>query len=178
MKAAVVTCALALVLVLAAAAGAAAPSSGTSGRGLVFVTNPVQSLGDETLTDQKDADSAVPQAAYHDVQLTNLDGSGYLRGDYADVVSETGKAAYSPSNTFPYSRHQDEFEQVMAYFWVTEAQKYIRSLGFGVTRRAIGSGPLRIRINQFGQDNAFESDHPASSSASARAASTTRRTPT
>ena len=39
----------------------------TTGHGLVFVTNPVQSLGDETLTDQKDADSAVPQAAYHDV---------------------------------------------------------------------------------------------------------------
>jgi hypothetical protein len=48
----------------------------------------------------------------------------------------------------------------MAYYWVTEAQKYIRSLGLGVTRRAIGNGPIRIRINQFGQDNAFESDHP------------------
>jgi zinc metalloprotease ZmpB len=161
MKPAIVTCAFALVLVLTAVASAAAPPSGSAtGTGLVFVTNPVQSLGNESLTDQKDADSAVPLAAYHEVQLTNLDGSGFLRGDYVDVVSETGKAAYSAMNSFRYSRHQDEFEQVMAYYWVTEAQKYIRSLGFGVTRRAIGNGPLRVRINQFGQDNSFETDHP------------------
>jgi hypothetical protein len=163
MKPAVLTCALALVLALSAVASAAAPRSASDkGVGLVFVTNPVQSLGDESLTDQKDADSAVPQSAYHEVVLTNLDGSGFLRGDYVNVVTETGKPAYSPTNTFRYSRHADQFEQVMAYYWVTEAQKYIRSLGFGSTLPAIGSGPLRVRINQFGQDNSFETDHPRS----------------
>jgi zinc metalloprotease ZmpB len=120
----------------------------------------VQSLGDESLTDGKDADSAVPAAAYHDVPLTNLNGSGYLRGDYASVVSETGNPAYSATGTFRYTRHQDEFEQVMAYFWVTEAQKYIQSLGFGVTRRAIDDGPQAVRLNQLGADNSFATDHP------------------
>jgi Zn-dependent metalloprotease len=122
--------------------------------------NPVQSLGDESLTDQKDADSAVPAAAYHTVQLTNLDGSGFLNGDWATVVSETGNPAYSPTNTFAYTRSQDEFEQVMAYYWITEAQKYLQSLGFGVTRRGIDNQPQRIRINQLGYDNSFETDHP------------------
>ena len=65
------------------------------GTAQVFVPSPVQSLGDETLTDQTDADSAVPAAAYHTVQLTNLDGSGNLCGDYACVTSETGSPAYS-----------------------------------------------------------------------------------
>src|SRR5215472_8670260 len=121
-------------LVAATATGAAAASTtrGSSiGTAAVFVPNPVQSLGDESLTDQKDADAAVPAAAYHDVTLTNLDGSGYLSGDYATVVSETGNRAYSPANIFRYTRHQDEFEQVMAYYWITEAQKYIHSLDFG-----------------------------------------------
>jgi hypothetical protein len=121
-----------LALVLVSSIPAAKPGPGTStGTGRVFVPNPVQSLGNESLTDQKDSDLAVPIAAYYGVTLTNLDGSGFLRGDWANIVSETGNPAYSPTNTFNYTRSQDEFEQVMAYFWITEAQKYIQSLGFG-----------------------------------------------
>ncbi len=151
----------ALVTATATSAIAAGPgSNGSTGAGAVFVPNPVQSLGDESLTDQKDADAAVPAAAYHDVTLTNLDGSGYLSGDYATVVSETGNPAYSPTNTFRYTRHQDEFEQVMAYYWITEAQKYIHSLGFGGALRPIDDRPQAVRINQWGQDNSFATDHP------------------
>ena len=150
-------------LVTAAATGAAAASTSpgsSTGTGAVFVPNPVQSLGDESLTDQKDADAAVPAAAYHDVTLTNLDGSGHLSGDYATVVGETGNRAYSPTNTFRYTRHQDEFEQVMAYYWITEAQNYIQSLGFGQSRRPIDNRPQAVRINQYGLDNSFATDHP------------------
>jgi len=153
--------ALVAVVAFAAVASAGKVGNGSSvGSAQVFVPNPVQSLGDESLTDQKDSDSAVPAAAYHAVQLTNLDGSGFLHGDYATVYSETGNPAFSPTNTFAYTRHQDEFEQVMAYYWITEAQKYIQSLGFGVTRRAIDNQPQKVRINQLGVDNSFETDHP------------------
>jgi hypothetical protein len=153
--------AVAVAVVAAGSASATKPGPGNStGIGSVFVSNPVQSLGDESLTDQKDADAAVPAAAYHDVKLTHLDGSGFLRGDYATVTSETGNPAYSPTNTFRYTRHQDEFEQVMAYYWITQAQTYIHSLGFGETRRAIDNQPQRVRINQLGYDNSFASDHP------------------
>ncbi len=140
-------------------AGATRPGSGgATGVGSVFVSNPVQSLGDESLTDQKDSDSAVPAAAYYDVGLTHLDGSGFLSGDYANVYSSTGNLAYSPTNTFRYTRHQDEFEQVMAYYWITEAQKYIHSLGFGESRRAIDDRPQNVRINEWGVDNSFATD--------------------
>jgi zinc metalloprotease ZmpB len=143
------------------AVAASPPGPGSStGTSVVFIPNPVQSLGDESLTDQKDADAAVPAAAYHDVILTNLDGSGNLSGDYAVVVSETGSPAFSATNTFRYTRHQDQFEQVMAYYWVTEAQKYIHSLGFGESRRPIDNRPQAVRINQFGQDNSFATDRP------------------
>ncbi|HXJ65404.1 MAG TPA: bacillolysin [Actinomycetota bacterium] len=157
-----------LSLILAVAAlvttigtnGAAAAATGSTGVASVFVPNPVQSLGDESLTDQKDSDAAVPAAAYNDVVLTNLDGSGYLRGDYAAVVSNTGKAAYSPTNTFRYTRHQDQFEQVMAYYWITQAQRYIQNLGFGTTFRPINDRPQAVRIDQWGQDNSFATDSP------------------
>ncbi len=149
-----------LALVLVSMSAAKSGPGGTTGTASVFVPNPVQSLGDENLTDQKDSDAAVPQTAYHTVTLTNLDGSGYLRGDWANVVSETGNPAYSPTNTFVYTRHQDEFEQVMAYFWITEAQKYIQSLGFGSKYPPVNKESQDIRINQFGQDNSFETDHP------------------
>ena len=73
----------------------AATGPGSNGVGSVFASNPVQGLGLEGLTDRKDTDSAVPTAAYHDVQLTNLDGSGYLCGTYACVRSSTGSLAFS-----------------------------------------------------------------------------------
>ena len=137
------------------------PGSGsTTGSARVFLPNPVAFLQDQNLTDQKDADYPALGPAYQDVTLTNLDGSGYLRGDWATVVSETGNPAYSPTNAFLYNRHDDEFEQVMAYFWITEAQKYIQSLGFdGVNRRAINKVSQHVRINQWGLDNSFSTSH-------------------
>jgi hypothetical protein len=153
--------ALTIAAVCAAAATAGKPGSGSStGTASVFVSNPVQSLGDESLTDQNDSDAAVPASAYYAVDLTNLDGSGFLSGDYAAVISETGSPAYSVTNTFNYTRHQDEFEQVMAYYWITEAQKYIHILGFGETRRPINNRPQPVRINQWGLDNSFATDRP------------------
>lgn len=146
-------------MILAPTVLAAKPGPGTStGTGRVFFPNPVASLQDQTLTDQKDADYAALQPAYRLVTLTNLDGSGYLRGDWANITSETGAPAYSPDNTFVYGRHDDRFEQVMAYYWVTEAQKYIQSLGFGSTYRPVNMESQNIRINQWGLDNSYSWD--------------------
>jgi hypothetical protein len=147
--AAVAAC-LALAVLAPAAPAASAPAQ-------VFAPNPVADLGIQTLTDQKDADyfSADPalKKAYHPVTLTNLDGSGTLTGDYAKVLSETGKAATGTS--FLFTRDQDQFEQVMAYYWVTRAQLYIQSLGFGSTLRDVNKRQQLLRINQFGGDNSF-----------------------
>jgi zinc metalloprotease ZmpB len=130
----------------------------STGTGRVFLPNPVAELQDQSLTDQKDADYPALQPAYHTVTLTNLDGSGYLQGDWANIRSETGDPAFSSDNTFIYNRHDDRFEQVMAYYWVTEAQKYIQSLGFGSSRRPVNMESQDIRINQIGIDNSFSWD--------------------
>jgi hypothetical protein len=137
----------------------AKPGSGSStGTGQVFLPNPVAALQNQNLTDDKDANSPAFQPAYRIVTLTNLDGSGYLRGDWANVLSETGNPAYSPTNTFIYTRDDDRFEQVMAYYWVTESQKYIQSLGFGSTRRPVNKESQDVRINQWGLDNSYSWD--------------------
>ena len=137
----------------------AAKGGGTTAAATVFLPNPVADLQDQSLTDQKDADYPALAPAYHSVTLTNLDGSGYLRGDWAFIVSETGSPAYSPSGQFNYNRHQDQFEQVMAYYWITEAQNYIQRLGFGTGLfPGVNNEPQRVRINQWGADNSFFTD--------------------
>ena len=152
-----------LVALLAAVgvtvAVAAKPGNGQStGSGTVFLPNPVAELQNQSLTDQKDADYPALDAAYHGVTLHDLDGSGRLVGKWANVVSETGDPAYSPTNEFNYRRHDDRFEQVMAYHWVTEAQRYIQSLGFGSTLRPVNKESQDLRINQWGADNSFSWD--------------------
>ena len=140
-----------------ALAAKAGPNTST-GTGQVFLPNPVADLQNESLTDQKDANYPALQSAYHTVTLTNLDGSGYLQGDWATVRSETGDPAFSTKGAFIYTRDDDRFEQVMAYYWITEAQKYIQSLGFGTTFRPINMKSQAVRINQWGQDNSFATD--------------------
>jgi len=155
-----IAAALAFVAVGATAAIAARTGSDTStGTAVVFASNPVEDLNDQSLRDDKDSAAAVPARAYRNVTLTDLDGSGFLRGRWATIVSETGNPAHSSTNTFVYTRDQDEFEQVMGYFWVTESQKYIQRLGFGTSLRAVNREPQRLRINQFGQDNSFATTH-------------------
>jgi hypothetical protein len=151
--------AAALCAAAPAAAEAAKPApTGSTAPGQVFFPNPVQSLANESLTDQKDADYPALAAGYERKTLTNLDGSGTLTGDYAKVISETGTPARNTGSGFIYTRDQDQFEQVMGYYWITEAQKYIQSLGFGSTLRAVNKRQQLLRIDQFGGDNSFYRD--------------------
>jgi hypothetical protein len=144
-----------VVTSLALSPGTAGAASSTA-TGKVFWVNPVQSSGDETLTDQKDSATAVPASDYRTVTLTNLDGTGYLHGDYASVVSKTGAPAFAPpGGSYDYDRSADQFEQVMAYYWVTQAQLYIQSLGFGSSLPAVNKRQQLVRIDQYGGDNSF-----------------------
>jgi hypothetical protein len=150
---------LATIVAVASPASATKPGSGSAtGTGTVFMFNPVQSSGDESLTDQRDSDSAVQSTDYAPVQLRNLDGSGYLVGTWANVRGNTGPAAYSTSNTFNYTRSDDRFEQVMAYFWVNQAQEYLQSLGFGSRLRPVNMHAQDVRIDQLGIDNSYQTD--------------------
>jgi zinc metalloprotease ZmpB len=82
-------------------------------------------LHDRSLTDRKDEDYGALQPAYVIAGLDHLDGSGYLQGDFARVLGSAGRA-FEPSESFLYGRHDERFEQVMAYFGITHAQEYIQ----------------------------------------------------
>jgi hypothetical protein len=138
-----------MVAVLLLQASSAQAFTGTA-QAKVFEPNPVVTLHDETLTDQKDADYAALRAAYETVTLTNLDGSGYLRGDYADVCGSKS-CAFSSNATYLFGRDHTWFEQVMAYYAITQAQLYIQSLGF----TNVNNEPQVVRADQFGGDNSF-----------------------
>src|SRR3954469_9417192 len=148
--------AVAAVCAAIASPAAAKPTpAGSTASAQVFFPNPVQTLRNEALTDQKDANYAALWAAYRHVALTDLDGSGTLTGTYAKVESETGTPARNTGSGFVYTRDQDQFEQTMGYYWVTQAQRYIQSLGFGSTLPAVNKRQQLLRIDQFGGDNSF-----------------------
>jgi hypothetical protein len=124
------------------------------GTGKVFDPNPVVKLQNESLTDASDADSAVPSTAYVTVALHHLDGSGYLKGSYAQVLGSGKYAkslAYSATNTFNYTRNADQFEQVNAYFAVDTVQSYIQSLGF----TGVNNESQDLLVDQSTQDNSW-----------------------
>lgn len=105
-------------------------SKAATGQGQVFTPNPVVTLRNEALTDRNDADQAVLVPAYRRVTLRNLTGTGTLVGTAARIVAARGGLATSPTNTFVYTRADDRFEQVMAYYGIDLAQTYLRTLGF------------------------------------------------
>ncbi|MFF4578528.1 M4 family metallopeptidase [Streptomyces sp. NPDC001389] len=161
-----VAAASATVATLALAGPVSAQSAGSGAaasappQARIFMVNPVQSSGDQSLTDGKDGNAAVPESAYTLAALRNLDGSGSLSGKWAAVRSETGGAARL-ADVGSYSRKDDRFEQVMAYFWVDTAQEYLQSLGFGSDLPGANDRVQPVRINQWGADNSFFSDKKA-----------------
>ncbi|MEU3724236.1 M36 family metallopeptidase [Streptomyces sp. NPDC031705] len=154
------TAASALVTLAGTATAAAPAPAAPLPQGRVFMVNPVQSSGDQTLADAKDSADAVPASAYATAALRNLDGSGGLSGKWASVRSDTGTSAKT-ADAASYNRHDDQFEQVMAYFWVNEAQEYLQGLGFGTELPGANDRVQPVRINQWGADNSFFTDKKA-----------------
>ncbi|MFG2294432.1 M4 family metallopeptidase [Streptomyces sp. NPDC048603] len=160
-----VAAATATVALLALAGPVSAQPAGTGSAAAppparLFMVNPVQSSGDQSLADGKDAAGAVPASAYTVAALRNLDGSGTLSGTWAYVRSDTGSSARL-AEAAGYDRHDDQFEQVMAYFWVNEAQEYLQGLGFGSELPGANDRAQPVRINQWGSDNSFFTDKKA-----------------
>ena len=118
--------------------------------GRIFLPNPVVTLHDQSLTDRKDEDYAALQLAYVIAGLQHLDHSGYLQGDFVTVRGSGGRA-FEADRRFLYGRHDERFEQVMAYYAITRAQEYIQRLGF----TDIQSDGITVKVNQYGIDNSY-----------------------
>lgn len=98
------------------------------GTGLVFDPNPIAQTGDTTLTDNGDATDATFDALRIAVNLSNLDGSGELRGTWVDA--DRNGRANEPTLDYSYDRADDRFEEVMTYFHIDRTQERFQSLGF------------------------------------------------
>ena len=113
------------------ATDAARPSEAGTGR--VFDPNPVNKLNDPTLR----FNSLIPPAGYDDVTLTDLDppqdGLYRLSGAYVamqDIETPANTPPISPDAQFRFNRGNSAFEDVMCYYHITQAQRYVQSLGF------------------------------------------------
>ncbi|MBK9033847.1 MAG: M36 family metallopeptidase [Myxococcales bacterium] len=125
-----------------------------NGTGLVFDANAVSSTGMTALTDNNDATSAALDAARVTVTLPNLDGSGVLRGTYADArPTNINQRAQSATHVFNYDRADNRFEEVVTYYHLDRAQARIQALGFTMVNNRV---QIAV-VNDGNQDNSFYS---------------------
>lgn len=96
-----------------------------TGQGRVFDPNPVATLNDTTLEDS----SKIPLNAYSDVELLDLKSSGFLDGPFVSTKN-TPKRVKRANRKFLFTREDRAFKEVMVYFHIDRAQRYIQELGF------------------------------------------------
>ena len=127
------------------------------GRGRVFNPNPVVALKDLTLMDQDDSAEAIPDEAYTDVILPELDGTGYLDGRYVSTRL-TPDRANEPTLEYNYLRDDPRFEEVMVYYHVDAVGRYLKGLGFDFVDD--WQLPTNVHVND--SNNAFYDDSDGS----------------
>lgn len=129
-----------------------------SGRGRVFIPNPVVALDRDDLYDLKDKDNEAFNKAYRVVELKDLKPGGYLRGPYVDTT-DTTNSAKATSMEFLYTRQDDRFEEVMAYYHIDAVQRYIQSLGFK-DGKSVLNRPIKVNAHGTPDDNSFYDPSP------------------
>lgn len=131
---------------------AAAPA----GRGLVFDPNPVIALGDhQLLVAPNRRVRRPPPVAYREVSLLGLDSSGTLSGEKV-TTRGTHARVRRPTGDFLLRSHQRGFEEVMVYYHVDSALRYLEALGYRGTR-AIFRTPVRANVTGTRDDNSWYS---------------------
>lgn len=101
-----------------------------TGTAYVYDPNPRAQTGDTTMVDNNGATSTALDAARISVTLQNLDGTGVLKGTWADAHPKTAARAQSATNQFLYDRSSLHFDEVMAYYHVDRTQTHLQALGF------------------------------------------------
>jgi Zn-dependent metalloprotease len=123
-----------------------------TGRGQVYIVNAVVATQNNTLRDNNDAASAVPSNAYITVDLLGLDGSGFLDGQFASSSAEKRRVS-SATNTFIFDRSSNGFSEVMTYYYIDYAERYIQTLGF----TNVNNRQQVFSVSKYKKDNSFYS---------------------
>lgn len=127
------------------------------GLGLVFDPNPVTALGDyKILLKTGKRVRPPPPVSYRQVTLRGLDGSGTLTG--ANVTTAPTRAARIRRANLQFLLRSDQrgFEEVMVYYHVDAARRYLESLGYRGPR-ALFRDPVRACVNGTRDDNSWYS---------------------
>jgi hypothetical protein len=140
----------------------------------VFDVNPIALIGDPSIVDADDANSAVPCPAYTPVDLPLLTAPApgapwKIEGTYCkitDMPTPSGQTTLgfveptSRTADFPAARGCDTFSAVNAYYHITENQLYIQSLGY---TGLIGINERQISVDHMGftDDNSFYVSSPS-----------------
>lgn len=123
------------------------------GVGLVFNPDPMTAIEDSTLTDDDDAEDAIPEEAYSEIELLDIeqDEQRYLlTGPYVDTSPTEDRAAMDEPE-FPFNRADDRFEEVMAYYHIDRQARYMIELGFD----DLPPTPQQINVNGIADDLSF-----------------------
>jgi len=87
------------------------------------------------------------------VTLSRLDGTGYLRGNYANILNNVSSRAYSSNNSFNYSSADTHFDEANVYYHIDCYRgNYLAGLGFD----GVGQITATVHENTYpGPDNAW-----------------------
>lgn len=125
--------------------------SRADGTGRVFDPNPLTFHDRQDIRDRRDKNQPILADAYRDVTLRRLGPSGRLAGKWARVTEANVGRAQSDTGTFVYTRSDEEFEQVSAYYGVDSIQAYLQFLGF----TDVNAEAQDIHVNTTRADNSF-----------------------
>jgi Zn-dependent metalloprotease len=119
-----------------------------NGAGKVFDPNPVVVLNDTGLKET----SIIPDTAYSDIVLNDIGNSGMLDGPFVNTKT-TQNRVNNPTLQFNFSRADRAFKEVMVYFHIDRAQRYIQGLGFD----NVLNTSISVNIDGTTDDNSFYS---------------------
>jgi hypothetical protein len=127
----------------------------TTGRALVFDPNPVIALGDWRPLVKNGRARRPPEAAYRQVRVGSLAGTGYFDGRRAST-RPTDRRVRRPDHRFLFKSTEPGFDEAMVYVHVDRAIRYLESLGYR-GRRAIFTKPLEADVHGTRDDNSWYS---------------------
>ena len=119
-----------------------------TGKGRVFDPNPVVALDNSTLKDS----SKIPDTAYREVDLPELDGKGFLDGPFVSTRTTPGRAK-KMNLDFRFRRGKKAFTEAMVYFHIDRVQRYIQDLGFA----NVLNRPIAVNVVGQSDDNSHYS---------------------
>jgi hypothetical protein len=122
----------------------------------VFDPSPVIALGDYApLLTPGQRVRRPPLNAYRAVQLLGLNRGGYLSGEKV-TTAPTAHRVRRSNGKFMLRSDQHGFEEVMVYYHVDAALRYLEQLGYKGTR-AVFRDPVRANVNGTRDDNSWYS---------------------